>query len=69
MIVQIGAQFLRLEAVKLVAKGSHAIAQAEEIDVLPIAGAEDLADVPKDDEPPVLGVQLHLIALLSQGLG
>lgn len=66
--MQIGAQLLRLEAVELVAKGPHAIAQAEKIDVLPIAGAEDLPDVPKDDEPPVLGVQLYLTTLLGQGL-
>ena len=65
MIVQIGPQLPRLEAVKLVTKGPHAIAQAEEIDVLPIAGADDLPDVPKDDEPPVLRVQLYLTALLG----
>ena len=65
MIVQIGAQLLRLEAIEYVVKGSEAIAQAEEIDVLPIAGADDLPNVPKDDEPPVLGVQLDLIALLG----
>ena len=65
MIVQIGAQLLRLEAIEYVVKGSEAIAQAEEIDVLPIAGADDLPDVPKDKEPPVLGVQLYLIALLG----
>lgn len=65
MIVQIGPLLLRLEAVELMTKGPHAIAQAEELDVLPIAGAEDLPDVPEDNEPSILRVQLYLIALLG----